>query len=149
MPRVGDEVLVLFNHGDVREPYVVGSLWNGSGKPPVTGPEDADTKWVIRTSKGHEIVFDDSAGSIRVSTGTKQAVTLTDQKIELSMDDDKTTAITLDNQGNISVKAKQSLTLEAPSIKIKGTDKVAIQGGGVDIDGGSQCTIDASRIDIG
>ncbi len=149
MPRRGDEVLVVFNHGDVREPYVIGSLWNGNGKPPVTAPDDADTKWVIRTSEGHEIVFDDAAGSIRIKTGTKQTVTLTDQQIELSMDDDKTTAITLDTKGNITIKAEQTLTLEAKSIKLRGTDKVAIQGGTVDLDGGSQCTIDATRIDIG
>ena len=148
MPRAGDEVLVVFNHGDVREPYVIGSLLNGNSKPPVTAPDDADTKWVIRMSKDHEIVFDDAARSIRIKAGTRQ-VTLTDQQIELSVDDDKTTAITLDTKGNITIKAKQTLTLEAQSIKLRGTDKVAIQGGTVDLDGGSQCSIDATRIDIG
>jgi hypothetical protein len=33
-PELEDEVLVVFEHGDVRQPYVIGSLWNGSDKPP-------------------------------------------------------------------------------------------------------------------
>jgi len=32
LPEVGDEVLVAFNHGDQRKPYVIGSLWNGADK---------------------------------------------------------------------------------------------------------------------
>ena len=35
-PRIGDEVLVAFERGDLRFPYVVGALWNGKDKPPAT-----------------------------------------------------------------------------------------------------------------
>src|SRR5262249_15116041 len=33
MPTVGDEVLVAFENGDVRRPYVLGGLWNGKAQP--------------------------------------------------------------------------------------------------------------------
>ena len=34
IPDVNDEVLIVFEGGDPRRPYVIGGLWNGSDKPP-------------------------------------------------------------------------------------------------------------------
>lgn len=34
IPSPEDEVLVAFNHGDLRNPVVLGGLWNGSDSPP-------------------------------------------------------------------------------------------------------------------
>ena len=34
LPEVEDEVLLAFEHGDARFPYVLGALWNGQDKPP-------------------------------------------------------------------------------------------------------------------
>ena len=39
LPEVGDEVLVAFERGDLRFPYVLGSLWNGKDKPPSTNDD--------------------------------------------------------------------------------------------------------------
>ena len=36
LPEVDDEVLVGFEHGDIHHPFVIGSLWNGQDKPPMT-----------------------------------------------------------------------------------------------------------------
>ena len=35
LPEVGDEVLVAFDHGDARLPFVVGGLYNGKDELPV------------------------------------------------------------------------------------------------------------------
>src|SRR4051794_11476852 len=39
IPEVGDEVLVAFERGDLRFPYVVGCLWNGVDKSPTTNAD--------------------------------------------------------------------------------------------------------------
>jgi phage baseplate assembly protein V len=150
MPKVGDEVLVVFNHGDVREPFVIGSVWNGQGDPPVASPDDADTMWIIRTEKGHELAFDDKTQTVRIVMKSKQRVTLTDKKVEISIDDGTDTSITLENNGNVTVKAKSKLTLQGDKVEISGSNGVEIKDSQqVKINGGSTCSIDATSISIG
>src|SRR5260370_35170445 len=47
MPQVDGEERLAFNQGDVRESYVIGSVWNGVDKPPVSDTDDAVTKRTI------------------------------------------------------------------------------------------------------
>jgi hypothetical protein len=35
-PGVDDEVVVAFEHGDLRQPYLLGCLWNSKDEPPTT-----------------------------------------------------------------------------------------------------------------
>lgn len=80
-PEVGDEVLVLFEHGDTRFPYVVGSVWNGTDQPPQNRGSDADNDIrLIRSRSGHEIVFDDTSGSEKIVITDSSG----NHKIELS-----------------------------------------------------------------
>ena len=64
VPEVGDEVLVVFEHGDMNRPYVVGSLWNGQDPLPEPGhPDGEDNHKVVETRSGHKLTFDDTAGA--------------------------------------------------------------------------------------
>ncbi len=72
MPQVDDEVLLAFNQGDVRESYVIGSVWNGVDKPPASDTNDAVNKRIIRTPKGLEIFFDDSVPSLTLTINPPQ-----------------------------------------------------------------------------
>src|SRR6478609_7184664 len=51
MPELEDEVLVAFDQGDVNHPFIIGFLWNGRDRPPVTDPH----RRLIRSVNGHEI----------------------------------------------------------------------------------------------
>ena len=68
IPRVGDEVLIDFLHGDLSRPIVVGSLYNGEHRPPVSLPA-GQTITTIKSSstKGgggsNEMRFEDKQGS--------------------------------------------------------------------------------------
>ena len=40
LPEVGDEVLVVFEHGDIRTPIIIGVLWDGLTLPPGCSEDD-------------------------------------------------------------------------------------------------------------
>jgi uncharacterized protein involved in type VI secretion and phage assembly len=67
-PDTGDEVIVLFDHGDVRFPYVIAALWNGKDAMPNERKADRDNAIrLIKTKSGHQILLDDSSGSEKVT----------------------------------------------------------------------------------
>ncbi|VVJ18057.1 VgrG protein [Amycolatopsis camponoti] len=77
VPEVGDEVLVAFFQGDMRQPYVLGGLYNGKKKPPTAHKDGRDQK-IIRTKAGHRILFDDQEKEITISTASGATVVLKD-----------------------------------------------------------------------
>jgi uncharacterized protein involved in type VI secretion and phage assembly len=86
LPEIDDEVLVAFEQGDLRFPYVLGFLWNGQQKPPHTEP----TKRTIETVSGHILEFEDKGGSEKISLlfkGDKPSITLEQSKITITFDD--------------------------------------------------------------
>ena len=155
-PEVDDEVLVVFDRGDLRSAFVVGGLWNAKAKQ-----SDADvvadgvaTKRVITSRAGHKITISD--GKKGAAKGDKTRF------VEISLGDGKTSAkfgedgvaieaakgkkltltagdasITLDDSGKVTIKSK-GVTIDAPAgdIQVKGKS-VQIKGStGVKIDGG-------------
>ncbi len=68
VPRIGMEVIVQFERGNIDRPYCTGVVYNGVNKPPYALPGDM-TKTGIRTnsSKGgggfHELTFEDKKDS--------------------------------------------------------------------------------------
>jgi uncharacterized protein involved in type VI secretion and phage assembly len=66
-PEVGDEVLLLFEHGDVRFPYVIGGVWSAVNTAPQHRGTDTDNNVrLIRSRSGHEIMLDDTSGSEKI-----------------------------------------------------------------------------------
>jgi type VI secretion system secreted protein VgrG len=72
LPRIGQEVLVLFEEGDPDQPIIVGSLFNAREMPPYTLPENK-TRTVLfksNSSKGggghNEIRFEDEKGKEQI-----------------------------------------------------------------------------------
>ena len=71
-PDVGQEVLVAFERGDIRAPYVVGGLWNCSSPPaPASGALDVLLPAggiTLRDAHGHRLTIEGAAGGITVRT---------------------------------------------------------------------------------
>src|SRR4029077_589474 len=83
MPNVNDEVLVAFEHGDTRFPYVIGFTWNGVDLPP--GADVKDRKLVSKN--GHMLRFLDaspdsgSLGALVIEDAYGNRITMSDGKI--------------------------------------------------------------------
>ncbi|NGM68011.1 phage tail protein [Natronolimnobius sp. AArcel1] len=154
LPEVDDEVLVAFENGDIHEPYVIGSLWNGEQKPPRRNEGHNNTR-EIRSRSDHTIAFDDSDdGSITIRTSDGHEIVVDDSSGSETVairDDRGKNTITLDSSsGRISIEADDELDLSASKISIDGTKSVEISGG-TDVDISSKNTIELSskaRLDI-
>jgi len=143
IPEVGDEVLVAFEGGDVRSPFVLGSLWNEKDPPPIEGIDTNVRR--IKTVAGHIIELDDRGQSshIRITTNSGHEVLLDDspgnQKMEI-VDKSGANSITIESQppkitiantqGDIHLSAPTgTLTIEATNVAIKGaTVEIKSQG---------------------
>lgn len=83
IPRIGQEVIVSFLEGDPDRPLVIGSVYNGSNKPPYTLPDNKTQSGVkSRSSKGgtgdncNEFRFEDKKGSEQVYLHAEKDQTL-------------------------------------------------------------------------
>lgn len=82
IPEVGDEVLVAFHLGEVRQPYVIGMLWSQKQPAPnadVIGLKNNNVR-KFTSRAGHEISFDDGVihGKITIKTRRNQVIELDD-----------------------------------------------------------------------
>jgi uncharacterized protein involved in type VI secretion and phage assembly len=130
LPEVGDEVLVAFERGDLRFPYVVGSLWNGVDKSPVTNKDGKNDLRLIHTRKGHKLTFDDgSKGKVQLELNDGKRVTIDDDGVQVN--DGKGNSIVIQSSsGAITIEAKSNLTLKAPQIAIQATGKLDVTASG-------------------
>lgn len=96
LPDVKDEVLVQFEHGDINRPLVVGSVWNGCGRPPEDNLDGRNRIRKIKSKAGHTITFDDTPGA--------EHITITDKAGSI---------IKLEANGALSIQSKGDLNLQA------------------------------------
>ena len=146
VPEKDDEVLVAFEHGDMRQPYVIGAVHNGVDKPAL-GDDLFDSGKVKRRGMvsrlGHKLIFldgSDKKGICIISEDGKLKLTMneTDKKVEIKTSkhtitlDDDANKVTIESGGDMDLKTSSSgtMTLSAGTINVKASS------GGVSVDGG-------------
>ncbi|HWE57107.1 MAG TPA: VgrG-related protein [Acidimicrobiales bacterium] len=156
-PEVNDEVLVAFEFGDVRRPYVVGNLHNGQDTPNLgdslfNGGQVARRGFVSRA--GHMMVFFDDSSKMGVALLTadsscKVALNQTSGEIHISCSGQVTIEtdsgdVTVNSGGDVNVSSNGdvSVTASAGSITLDG-------GSGVTIQSEAQVTISAPQVSLG
>jgi uncharacterized protein involved in type VI secretion and phage assembly len=147
IPQSGDEVLVAFNHGDVTEPFVIGSLWNGRDQPPRSGPLDPVNARVIRTPAGHEIELDDTEQSITILSSSGQKVSIGPEEIVLSAGSGAS-KLTLTTAGTVTIEGTKVEIKATGSAEVKGTDLSLNGDANATLKGGGACTIQGGLVKI-
>jgi uncharacterized protein involved in type VI secretion and phage assembly len=120
VPDVNDEVLVVFEAGDPRRPYVIGGLWNGSDSPPdsMDGGGQNNRK-VLRSRNGVKVTLDDSTGQEKMILETPggQKMTLKDGPGAVEIVDSNGNSVKLEPSG-ITVNASAKVTVNASLLEI-------------------------------
>ena len=172
MPEISDEVLVAFEHGDQRFPFVIGFLWNGKDKLPRENPSQR----IIKTVSGHILEFDDIEGEEKISLlfkGEKPSAIFdeTTATIEtaaghlLRMDDDGSielkfkggdpsivlseSGLTITFDGGNSIELSSSgVAVTGQEITVTGDSKVSITSPEVEITGDAQVTVTGGVVNV-
>ena len=143
IPEVDDEVLCMFEHGDITRPLVIGTLWNGKDKPPDKNP-GSNPRRVIKSRQGSKITLDDDDMKIIIEDGTGNGKITFDSNankiiIEAIKGDVCFQSPTGDTKivaKSAELKATQNLEIHAGAAMAWGTDAgVKINGQNVTISG--------------
>jgi type VI secretion system secreted protein VgrG len=130
LPRLGHEVVVAFLDGDPDRPVIVGSLYNGTHKPPFELPANATQSGVKSCSSldgnpGNEIRFEDKKDAEQLYVqAQKDHQVVVNHDMTTTVGNDQTVAVsgnrkvsvsgnqTLNVGGNITLNAIGSITLK-------------------------------------
>jgi uncharacterized protein involved in type VI secretion and phage assembly len=119
LPEVGSQVVVAFEAGNLRRPYVVGSCWNGKEALPER-PQDANNKRLIKTRSGSLLEFDDASGAIKItlSTSSGHQLILDAGGQEVTVRHSGGSSIALRASGKIEITANAGVDINAPVLNV-------------------------------
>ena len=150
IPEVNDEVLVAFEHGDIRRPYVVGQLYNGQDKPN-EGSGLIDNGKVLRrgfiSRKGHKFLFfddDNKSGIAIISEDGSYKISIDETNKEIRIKSSE--KITVTSGKDMTFKSGADLNIQASKgITIKADGALNLQSSqGATLDGGPKLDVKAS-----
>lgn len=173
LPEVEDEVIVGFEHGDIRRGYVLGGVYNGKDLPDTSahdgavGSDGRVERRSFTSRKGHFTMISDKDGDEYVEISTKSG----EYAVKLAKDTDggavlvtsknivkiaATGDITISGRGKISIEATGDLALKGQKITLEGQSAVEVKAAQVsvagtamlDLDGGTNASLHAALVKI-
>jgi uncharacterized protein involved in type VI secretion and phage assembly len=138
IPDVDDEVLVAFEAGNPRRPYVVGGLWNGVDSAPERMDADNNLKTIL-SRQGVRMTMDDTLGSVklRLETPGGHSIVMDDGQLSITVQDLSGNSIKLEPSG-ITVTANAQVKVNAATVQVE-AGMVTVNAGLSKFSGVVQC----------
>jgi uncharacterized protein involved in type VI secretion and phage assembly len=143
LPEVDDEVLVAFEQGDIRFPYVLGGLWNSVDTPPADNADGKNPLRLIKSRSGHTIKLNDEDG--------KETVEIVDKTGKNSIViDTASNSITITSDKDITLKAANgTIALDAQKVSMKSSADAKVEAGaGMDVKASGTLNIKGATVNI-
>jgi uncharacterized protein involved in type VI secretion and phage assembly len=149
IPEIDDEVLCLFEHGELDRPLVVGALWNGKDTPPDKNG-GGNPRRMIKSRQGSKITFDDDEMKLIIEDGTGKG--------RITFDSSANKIIIEALEGDVCLQSPRGeMKIVAKSAALKAADNVEIHAGGamawgtdasVTINGSSGVTLLGQKVNL-
>lgn len=138
IPRVGMEVVVVFEGGDTDKPMILGSLYNGTHPPPFQLPSDKTRSgWRTQSSPGgsgfNELSFEDAATNEQIYVHAQRDL---DEVVE--------------RNHTLQVRGDESVRVLGSRVDIVEGDVIARVGGNdeAQVTGNQTTQVEGNRIDV-
>lgn len=149
IPEVGDEVLVAFHLGEIRQPFVIGVLW--STKQPSPKANDKNDIRQFKSRAGHVLTFDDndSDGKVTIKTKKGQTIEFSDKADTIDIQEQSgnnaiqikggsaneisikssTSTITLNAKGDVKIESTKAINIKSTQVSIEASATMALKAG--------------------
>ena len=121
LPAVDTQVVVAFEAGNPRRPYIVGACWNGRESLPET-PAAPNNKRLIKTRAGSLLEFDDTDGAAKITislqNGNSHQLRRDDGTQEISLRHANGCVITFNAGGQIEIQANATVEITASAVNV-------------------------------
>jgi len=119
LPENDSQVVVGFEAGDPRRPYIVGSCWNGIESMPEKAKE-ANNLRILKTRSESVLEFDDTEGAPKVTLTTKAGnkLVLDEGQGEVSLTHSNGCVIKMTQAGKIEIQANSTVDVTAATLNV-------------------------------
>lgn len=120
LPEVDSQVVVAFEAGNLRRPYIVGACWNGVESLPQAA-EAANNIRVLKTRSQSILEFDDTDGAAKITLqmASGHKLVLDDSAQTITLSHSSGHVITFTAAGVVEIRGNLSVDVQAPVVNVK------------------------------
>jgi uncharacterized protein involved in type VI secretion and phage assembly len=119
LPSVDTQVVIAFEAGDLRRPYIIGSCWNGKEALP-EGPATANNKRLWRTRAQSLLEFDDTDGAAKITLSMQSghSLVMDDASQQITITHANGSSIVFTAAGQIQITANATVDITASALNV-------------------------------